>query len=294
MCDLPPPLVDVDCDLRDFTFMPMDIVRLFNSRFHAIANDSEWRAGVTLWLKSFHQLPAGSVPDDDIELCRLAELGRDLKQWRKLKTNAMHGWVKCSDGRFYHPVVCEKAREGWQRKQKQRDRSRKGNEARWGDRRTNAAPDIPDASLKDASSIPKGLPEGLPIDPKGQGQVQGQGEKPPYPHDGNEAGTIGNPPMPERFRVPGVEWREDDRGWHAVVNGWYLDTTWERVAETAGLDAEGWKGDISPMVEWLRDDIPLETIEAAVRRCASRASYEKPRTLRYFDPAVREEWKRAA
>lgn len=127
----PAPLTPSDCDLRDFQFMPVDIVRLFASEFHALASDAEWRAGVTLWLKSFHQVPAGSMPDDDVQLCRAAELGRDLKAWRKVKERAMHGWVLCDDGRWYHPTVCEKANEAWARKQFQRERSRKANEARW-------------------------------------------------------------------------------------------------------------------------------------------------------------------
>jgi len=118
MSDLPDPLVPAEVDLRDFAFMPLDIVRLFGSRFHAIASDAQWRAGVTLWCKSFHQVPAASLPDDDIELCRLAELGRDVKAWRKLRDVALHGWVKCSDGRLYHPVVAEKALEAWEAKLK--------------------------------------------------------------------------------------------------------------------------------------------------------------------------------
>ncbi|HGM8473132.1 TPA: DUF1376 domain-containing protein [Pseudomonas aeruginosa] len=83
--------------------MPLDIARLFGSEFHARASDGEWRAGLTLWLKSYHQVPAGSLPDDDVALARLAEYGRDLKSWRAVKDGALHGWVKCSDGRLYHP-----------------------------------------------------------------------------------------------------------------------------------------------------------------------------------------------
>lgn len=125
MNDLPAPLAPADCDLRDFPFMPLDIQRLFNSEFHARANDSEWRAGLTLWLKSFHQVPAGSIPDDEISLTRLAELGRDVKSWRKVRAIALHGWVKCSDGRLYHPVVAEKAAEAWAGKKNQRARTGK-------------------------------------------------------------------------------------------------------------------------------------------------------------------------
>lgn len=125
MIDLPPPLTPEDCDLRDFPFLPLDIQRLFNSEFHARANDSEWRAGLTLWLKSFHQVPCGSIPNDDVSLTRLAELGRDFKTWKKVKTVALHGWVKCSDGRLYHPVVAEKASDAWAGKRGQRARTSK-------------------------------------------------------------------------------------------------------------------------------------------------------------------------
>lgn len=126
MSELPTPLSPADCDLRDFPFLPVDIARLFNSEFHARSNDTEWRAGVTLWLKSFHQVPAGSIPDDDIQLARLAELGRDTKTWKKIKGMALHGWVKCSDGRLYHPVVAEKAAEALAGKKTQRGRTAKG------------------------------------------------------------------------------------------------------------------------------------------------------------------------
>lgn len=123
--DLPAPLVPADVDLRDFQFMPLDIVRLFGSTFHARASDAEWRAGLTLWCKSWHQVPAGSLPTDDIELCRLAELGRDLKTWRKLKAMAMHGWFEATDGRQYHAVVAEKVTEAWKRKCEQKVRTLK-------------------------------------------------------------------------------------------------------------------------------------------------------------------------
>jgi hypothetical protein len=111
MTELPDPPVPPDADLKDFPFTPIYRARLFGSSFHARATDAEWRAGVTLWLKSQDQVPAGSLPDDDIDLCRLAELGRDIKTWRKLKAGAMHGWNKHSDGRLYHQVIAEVVNE---------------------------------------------------------------------------------------------------------------------------------------------------------------------------------------
>lgn len=122
---LPPPPVPAEVDLKDFSFTPMYRARLFGSSFHARASDAEWRAGVTLWLKSQDQVPAGSLPDDDIDLCRLAELGRDLKTWAKIKAGAMRGWYKCADGRLYHDVVAEVVNEQWQSKIDQRSRTLK-------------------------------------------------------------------------------------------------------------------------------------------------------------------------
>ena len=82
--ELPAPLVPAKVDLRDFTFTPFYRGRLFGSSFHAQVSDAAWRAGVTLWLKSWDQVPAGTLPDDEINLCRLAELGRDVRSWRKI------------------------------------------------------------------------------------------------------------------------------------------------------------------------------------------------------------------
>jgi hypothetical protein len=113
------------CNLQDFPHTPILRSRLFGSSFHARTTDSEWRAGVTLWLKAWEQVPAGSLPDDDIELCRLAELARDIKTWKKLKAGAMRGWVLCSDGRLYHPVVAEVVRNAVDAKTAQRDKTLK-------------------------------------------------------------------------------------------------------------------------------------------------------------------------
>lgn len=123
MTDLPSPLTPTDADLRAFPFTPIFRSRLFGSSFHARVNDSEWRAGVTLWLKSWDQVPAGSLPNDDIDLCRLAELGRDLRAWKKHRDGALRGWILCSDGRLYHPVVAEGVNEALDGKRKQQEKT---------------------------------------------------------------------------------------------------------------------------------------------------------------------------
>lgn len=122
MSELPEPLTPPDCDLRGLEYMPLLGQHLFGSEFNARANDSEWRAALTLWWAAWTQMPAASLPDDDIALCRLADLGRDVKTWRKIKDMALYGFVKCSDGRLYHPTVAKQAMLAWDKRVKERER----------------------------------------------------------------------------------------------------------------------------------------------------------------------------
>jgi hypothetical protein len=99
------PLVPPNADLGHFPWFPILRTRLFNSTFNAKATDTEWRAGVTLWIKSYDQLPSGSLPNDDTELWRLAEVKGNLRTWRRIKPMALHGWILCDDDRLYHPLI---------------------------------------------------------------------------------------------------------------------------------------------------------------------------------------------
>jgi hypothetical protein len=120
--ELPDPLVPAEVDLRGLDYMPMLGNHLFGSEFNAAASDSEWRAALTLWWAAWNQVPAGSLPSDDNALCRLADLGRDLKTWRKLKTRAMHGFIACVDGRYYHEFLCRQVMIAWDKRVKERQR----------------------------------------------------------------------------------------------------------------------------------------------------------------------------
>lgn len=131
----PAPLTPIDSDLRDFPRIMIDITRLMGSEFNALASRQPmaWMIGHKLWYRSWHQVPAGSLPDDDDQLCHLAELGFDIRTFRKVKAIALRGWLKCSDGRLYHETIAEVVNESWRRKLEQRWRTecariRKANE----------------------------------------------------------------------------------------------------------------------------------------------------------------------
>ncbi len=124
------PLVPAEVDLRDYDYMPLYGKRLFESDTWLHCDDAEKLAALRLWWASWHQEPAGSLPDNDRVLCSLAGKGDVLKAWQAVKDNAMRGWIKCTDGRLYHPVVASIALEVWATKRKKQtenaaDRERK-------------------------------------------------------------------------------------------------------------------------------------------------------------------------
>lgn len=150
--------------------MPLDVVRLLDSDLFALSSGEEFKAAVSLWCKSWLQVPAASLPDDDRILAALSGLGRDIKAWIEVKDMAMRGFTLCSDGRWYHDVIAIKACEAWKSRLKQREKSAKGNEKRWGK-----------TSNGDPHGEPHGEPHGDPSgddngDPSGDRKGQGEGE----------------------------------------------------------------------------------------------------------------------
>lgn len=126
---LPAPLVPPSCDLRDFLFTPVEFQRLFSSETWLLSNDAEKIAAITLWGVCWTQVPAGSIPSDDRLLAHLSSAGA---RWKRVKGMALRGWVLCDDGRYYHPVMCEKVLEAWLEKITARTTSAAGNLKRWG------------------------------------------------------------------------------------------------------------------------------------------------------------------
>ena len=124
------PPVPADLDLRDFQYMPLDVVRLVDSDLTAVASGDEFKAAVILWCKAWHQVPASSLPDDDRMLAHLAGYGRDVKEWKKVREVALRKFVKCDDGRLYHPTIAEKAIEAAEAKRKRREQTEAATKAR--------------------------------------------------------------------------------------------------------------------------------------------------------------------
>lgn len=248
----PTPLTPSDCDLRDFPFMPLDVVRLRDSDISAIATGDEFRCAVLLWCASWHQVPAASIPDDDIVLAQLAGFGRVVREWKKVRDGALRGWIKCTDGRLYHPVVAEKANEAWEgrmayRQRKEAERLRKAEERAKkkaaSDQQTGAGnpADIPGLSGGQQPSVQQ-TGAGNPAENALIGTVDsGQGTV----ERDSKSSSQARPPKGDGF-IPAspADWLEffahehgidiDHRSVHDRKKFWPLATAWVNAGVTVG------------------------------------------------------------
>ncbi|MGF6806274.1 hypothetical protein OKW30_001400 [Paraburkholderia sp. Clong3] len=115
--------------------MPLDAARLRDSELASNEMPESCWAAVLLWCASWQQVPAASVPDDDMWLAaqtRYVVRGKIDSAWSDVRSGALRGWVKCADGRLYHPVVAEKALEAWLSKLLSTVAGATGNAKRWG------------------------------------------------------------------------------------------------------------------------------------------------------------------
>jgi hypothetical protein len=103
------PPIPAEADLRHMPSYMIDVKSLLDSDLAAFGDPAANWYAVLSWCASLHQIPAGSLPDDDAKLAYLVRLGRDIRTWKKFREKgALRGWVLHSDGRLYHPVVTEK------------------------------------------------------------------------------------------------------------------------------------------------------------------------------------------
>ncbi|MFA6180581.1 hypothetical protein [Acidithiobacillus sp.] len=96
------PLTPPGTDLRHGAAFEVDIVNLLHSEFIHLATNEELGAAARLCLRSLFQVPAGSLPNDEIILAKLAGCDHRAKAWQRVRAMALYGWALCSDGRLYH------------------------------------------------------------------------------------------------------------------------------------------------------------------------------------------------
>lgn len=119
---LPDPLVPAEVDLRGLAYMPLLGAKLFNSDFDLEASDAEFRRGLMLWWAAWNQQPAASLPNSDRSQAKLAGFEDEKSPtWRKVRKRALHGFILCSDGRLYHPIIAQQALIAWEKRGEERE-----------------------------------------------------------------------------------------------------------------------------------------------------------------------------
>lgn len=127
------PLVPSDTDVRGYQALPIEVTRLLTSETWIMSTPAERSAAMCLWLASWQQVPAGSLPNNDRVLSHLSMAGSD---WPAVREMALRGWTLCADNRLYHPVVCEKAVDALAHRKQRSDAAAK----RW-NKRPDARPE---------------------------------------------------------------------------------------------------------------------------------------------------------
>lgn len=124
-------------DLRDFPWMPLYVGRIRDSTLAIESTGDEFKAWILLLCASWHQVPAGTLPDSDRQLAHLAGMTGDLERWASVKEMALHGWAPADAGRLSHPLIAELAADAWERERtraarRDRDNKRKRDSRRHG------------------------------------------------------------------------------------------------------------------------------------------------------------------
>ena len=282
------PLTPPDCDLQDFPFMPLHVARLRDSDLAATAKpEAAWYA-VMLWAASWHQLPAASLPNDDIVLAKLSGLGRDVKTFRKNRDGAMHGFVLCDDGRWYHPVVAEQACAAWKAKIEQRWRTECARIKKHNQRHETdvSAPTLEEFIASGRRQVPLTTPSMSPTCPQGhggnvpretpskrQGQREGEGQGDSIIEDEEGAGP------------------EKSTGSEASPGS--VDEIARLIGNAGGInhspanDERRYADNLAYVRSWVGIGATVEEMTFAARRaCAS--SLEPIRTFKFLDAAIRQ------
>lgn len=326
MADLPEPLTPPDCDLRGLPYMPLDVVRLVDSDLFALSTGAEFKAAVALWCKSWLQKPSGSLPNEDRVLAHLSGAN---SHWCEVRETALRGWVLCSDGRLYHPVVCEKANVAWSQRLKQRTNGKKGGRPR-GSQPKPKPPAPPRHPIESVSEKPNGKAKRNPAETHGitggldenrfskkQEKYKGKllsesvGEsESPLPRESTDRRpdishmpTLADPPG--KWIALGLHENTEIKSdanlkpvHHACISGERFQDVCRIVCDAAGIADQKHRDDWTIVAGWLREcgyQVNVERdILGPIRNRMRQGSTPNIWTVGYFTRMLREHWARAA
>jgi uncharacterized protein YdaU (DUF1376 family) len=252
----------MDVDVRCLPYMPLQIEQLRKSKTW-IRCRRQPELGfylMNLWMRAWHEVPAGSIEDDDDVLADAAMCSPE--QWEQLRPVLLQGW-ELHNGRLYHKTVTDLATEGFSklRKNKQRtEAARKAaEEKRLQDADTDSENPVTDSvtdPVRDTVTGPEGKGrEGNIIEPYGSLSGSGPDDAP------KRKKAVTYPKAFDAFwgsypRTPNMSKTEAFEAWRKLSSE-------EQIACTAA---------VSGYIAFLKNKPDLETIHAC--RFISKRRFE--------------------
>jgi hypothetical protein len=173
-------------------------------------------------------------------------MGREIKAFRKIKSVALHGFCKCSDGRLYHKFLAPKAIEAWDRRLREKERKAKWRQSRGQDK------DVSGTGTETGTDTgqPVGQRRDVPADRRGEERT-GTGEDSELKERKNgRTGAAAAASPPEVLTPKDRLWRDGPTAigalaeqppakFRSVIGGWLKANTAEQVlAAIAKAQAE--------------------------------------------------------
>lgn len=274
---MPDPLVPAGCTMSGNDWFPLHFDRLRKSKWWRRASDLARARNVMLWGEAYKQVPAGSMPDDDDDLAEAAGFGMDVDAFLNAKAEIMAPWVLCSDGRWYHPTVCEVVLDAWERTSARRkadaakkaaQRAKTRGQAVDGERVPHDRGLVPD----DNENVPRDIIENAGDIDTQTGQTRQDRTTPPLPPEGEQAGLdLDQQPAKPKRRKPALPIPENFPDEAAI-------TEQQLRARSAGADL-----DLAYQAERFRNwavgrDMRYADWPATWRNWASKAIREAPKS----------------
>lgn len=227
MSELPTPLVPAECDMGGNDWFPLYFDRLKKSRWWRRSSHMARSTNIVLWGEAYKQVPAGSMPNDDDELADAAGFGMDTDAFIAAKAEIMAPWTLCSDGRWYHPTLCEVVLTTWERLSEKRrlERERKARQRAQVRGQDPSVPQDSGGGHAGQGGVSHGTEGGVPAE-NGTQETIGQ--------ERTDSGAEGAPDLPlEAFD----RWNETARRWNLPIAE--LLTEYRRKAIRARLKNGG-------------------------------------------------------
>lgn len=293
---LPDPLVPLDVDLRGYEFIPLFGDRLFGSETWIGITPEAKLAALQLWWRAYaKEVPASSLPENDALLANYAGYGVQMKPWRRVKAQAMRGFVLCSDGRWYHPFVAELALDAWKGRRQHQLRTMKARVAALEKRLAAATTDddhthisgllrglrqeLSDAMRESVTEVSDRPSNTVPKERTGRGEGQGQGQD-KEKNEKRAPGRSTDPPEPatESARAPSSPDEKPEVRESSL-----------RGALSKALRDEGVTNvtpSVPTIVDWVKRGVTVQLAREAVDLARDKKPKPQQVPLAYLEPIV--------